>query len=59
MATTTATMAMTTRNVNDKALGASARHFYIASRKCDNNNNNRQRRTTSVGRQGLVRKRTT
>ena len=31
---------MMTTNVNDKALGASARHFHIASRSGNDNNNN-------------------
>jgi hypothetical protein len=37
-ATTTTTAIMTT-NVNNKASGASARHFHIVSRSGDNNNN--------------------
>ena len=40
--------------------GASARHFHIALRSGnDDNNNYWQQRTTSVGRQDLVRERTT
>ncbi len=35
--------------INDEASCASAGHFHIASRKCNDNNNNRQQRTTSVG----------
>jgi hypothetical protein len=51
---------MMTTNVDDKASGASARHFHIASRSSDDDNNNYwQQRMTSVGRQGLVRERTT
>ncbi len=38
-ATMTTTMAMMTTNVNNKALGTSARHFYIASRDGDDDNN--------------------
>ena len=58
--TTTTTTAMMTTNVDDKASGASAQHFHIASRSGDDDNNNYwQQRTTSVGRQGLVRERTT
>ncbi len=54
---TTTTKAMMTTNVDDKALGTSAWNFHIASRSGnDNNNNYWQQRTTSVGRQGLVRK---
>jgi hypothetical protein len=51
---------MMTTNVDDKASGASARHFHIASRSGDDDNNNYwQQRTTSVGRRGLVRECTT
>ncbi len=46
---------MMTTNVDDKALGMSARHFHIASRSGDDDNNYWQQRTTSVGRRGLVR----
>jgi hypothetical protein len=38
-AMTTATTAMTTTNVDDKALGASTRHFYIALRNGNNDSN--------------------
>jgi hypothetical protein len=37
--TTTATTAMTTTNVGDEALGASAQHFYITSRNGNNDSN--------------------
>jgi hypothetical protein len=58
MTTTSTAMMMT--NVDDKASGASARHFHIASRSGDKDNNNYwQQRMTSVGRQDLVRERTT
>jgi hypothetical protein len=49
---------MMTTNVDDNVSGASARHFHIASRSGDDDNN-WQQRTTCVGRQGLVRERTT
>jgi hypothetical protein len=45
--------------VDNKASCASARHFHIASRKCDNNNNNWRRQMTSVRQQGLVHECTT
>jgi hypothetical protein len=58
--TTTTTTAMMTTNVNNKASGASAWHFHIASRSGnDDNNSYWQHQTTSVRQQGLVRERTT
>jgi hypothetical protein len=58
--TMTTTTAMMTMNVDNKASGASARHFHIASCSGDDDNNNYwQQQTTSVGRHGLVRERTT
>ena len=50
---------MMTTIVDDKASGASARHFHIVSRNSNNDNNYWQQRTTSVGRQGLVCEHTT
>jgi hypothetical protein len=45
---------MMTTNVDNKASGASARHFHIALRSGnDDYNNYRQQRTTSVEWQGL------
>ena len=46
------TTAMTTSNVNDKALCANARQFHIASPSSNDDNDYRQRQTTSVGQQG-------
>ncbi len=48
-----------TTNVDDKASGASAWHFYIVSRSGDDDNNNYwQQQMTSVGRQGLMHEKT-
>jgi hypothetical protein len=49
-------MAMMMTNVNDKALGASARHFHIASRSGNDNNNNGND-DNECRRQGLRRER--
>jgi hypothetical protein len=46
-------------NVDNKASGASARHFHIVLRNSDEDNNYWQQRTMSVGRRGLVREHTT
>jgi hypothetical protein len=50
-------MAMTTTNVDDEALGASARHFYIASRD-GNNDSNYGDDNNECRRRGLGRERT-
>jgi hypothetical protein len=47
---------MTTANVDDEALGVSARHFYIALRN-SNDDNNYGYDDDECRRQGLVRKR--
>jgi hypothetical protein len=52
--TTTTAMMMT--NIDDKALGASARHFFIASRD-GSDNNNYGNDNDKYQRQGLGRKR--
>jgi hypothetical protein len=57
MATTTATMAMMTTNVDGKALGASARNVYIASRD-GNDDSNYGDDDNECRQQGLGRERT-
>jgi hypothetical protein len=56
MATTTTTTAMMTMNVDNKALGASAQHFYMAS--CNGNNDiNYDNDDDKCRQQGLGRER--